>query len=145
MRVGLVLGCLVLALACERGDRSAAVAPGANAQATQDRDGRLDPTRYRTQIEAAEVLLYSTDGLSDEGWKALSKAFLELHNEIVFADSSASARAASTRLFFLSARADAITSGRNTDVELAELRKLWQQLSAERFVPADWIRAEPPG
>ena len=144
MRAVVPLVCIALAFACGRGERHRAPAPDPLAPATADRDGRLDPARYRAQIEAAEALLYSTDGLSDDGWKALSKALLELHNEIVFADVSASAREASTRLFFLSARADAITSGKNTDVELAEMRELWRQLSAEKFAPADWLRAEPP-
>jgi hypothetical protein len=144
MRAGVSLVCLALWFACGRAERDRAPAPLPVAPATADRDGRLDPTRYRAQIEAAEALLYSTEGLSDEGWKALSKALLELHNEIVFADVSASAREASNRIFFLSARADAITSGRVSDAELAEFREQWRQLSSEKFAPAEWIRAEPP-
>jgi hypothetical protein len=145
MPAGMIAVCLALVLACGRGERDRAPAADPVVPATADREGRLDSARYRAQIEAAEALLYSTEGLSDAGWKALSKALLELHNEIVFADVSASARETSTRLFFLSARADSITSGKNADADLAELRELWRQLSAEKFTPAEWLRAEPPG
>ena len=112
------------------------------APASADSEGRLDPAPYRARIEATEALLYSSEPLTDEKWKALSAEFLALHNEIVFADGSSSARETSARLFFLSARADAMTTSSPDDDELGQLRELWESLSADRFTPAAWIRAQ---
>jgi hypothetical protein len=112
------------------------------AVAAPDSLGRLDPAPYRARIEATEALLYAGETLSDEDWKALSTAFLELHNAIVFGDVSTSARETSARLFFLSARADAMTSSSRDEVELAQIRELWKQLSEDKFTPASWIRAQ---
>jgi hypothetical protein len=141
MRAPVALVCLALALACGREDRDGAPVAAPTPLAPVDGEGHLDPAPYRARIEALEALLYSADTLDEEGWKALSKALLDLHNEIVFRDSSASARDASGRLFFLSARADAASTGRRGERELEDLRALWLRLSAEKFAPADWIRA----
>jgi hypothetical protein len=107
--------------------------------------GRLDPAPYRARIEATEALLYSREPLTDEDWKALSAAFLELHNEIVFADGSPSARDTSARLFFLSARADAMKSSQHAESELSQLRLVWQQLGDDAFIPTTWMRAQAAG
>jgi hypothetical protein len=144
MRAGALLVCLAFALSCGRDERDRAPAAAPVAAAKVDAQGRLDPAPYRVRIEAAEALLYSDEELSEDGWKALSKALLELHNEIVFHDVTMNAREASARLFFLSARADAMKTARRSDAELAQLRELWRQLSAEKFAPADWIRAQAP-
>lgn len=144
MRAGVPLLCLALALACGRDEREAAPVAAPTALAPVDGEGHLDPAPYRAKIEALEALLYASEPLDDEGWRSLSKALLELHNEIVFRDSSAGARDTSGRLFFLSARADAATTGRHGDRELEDLRELWERLSAEKFAPADWIHAGAP-
>lgn len=141
MRACLLPACLVLLLACGRDEGTPAPGPRQVSSAPVDSLGRLDPTPYRAKIEAAEALLYDSEALSDEGWKELSQALLELHNEIVFHDESASAREASAQLFFLSARADATTSRGRGEDELAQLRELWRRLSFEKFAPAAWIRA----
>jgi hypothetical protein len=144
MRVARLLLGLAVVLACgpaERGD----VAPAApKVAAAPDSLGRLDPAPYRARIEATEALLYSADSLSDEDWKALSTEFLELHNAIVFGDGSTSARETSAQLFFLSARADAIKSSDRDEFELTQLRQQWERLSADKFTPATWIRAQSP-
>jgi hypothetical protein len=93
----------------------------------------------------AETLLYSNQALSPEDWKALSAAFLALHNEIVFADGSANARDVTARLFFLSARADAMTTSSRADAELESLRANWQKLGGEAFIPTTWMRAQAAG
>jgi hypothetical protein len=142
MHAGVLLACLALLLACGRDERRAASAEAPVARAAADSLGRLDPAPYRVRIEATEALLYSGDTLSEEEWKALSTAFLELHNEIVFGDGSASARETSARLFFLSARADAVKGSTRGEVELAQLRDLWEKLSEDKFAPASWIHAQ---
>lgn len=144
MRAGVQIGCvaLVLALGCGSEDRNRAPEPVPVNHAPVDAEGRLDPAPYRAQIEAAEAILYGSDSLDTDGWRALSKALLELHNQIVFRDSSPSARETSGRMFFFSARADAATVLHRSDSELAELRGLWEQLCSDKFAPASWIRAE---
>jgi hypothetical protein len=144
MRFAVLIVFTALAFACGSGERRAAPAAAPVAPAAADDLGRLDPAPYRARIEATEVLLYSDEPLSDADWKALSTEFLELHNAIVFGDSSASAREASARLFFLSARADAIKSSSRAEIERTQLRDLWEQLSLEKFTPATWIRAQTP-
>lgn len=141
MRACLRPACIVLLLACGRDEGRPAPDPRQVSSAPVDSLGRLDPTPYRAKIEAAEALLYDSEALSDDGWKQLSQALLELHNEIVFHDESASARETSAQLFFLSARADATTTRKRDGGELAELRELWRRLSDEKFAPAVWIRA----
>ncbi len=142
MGAGFRLCCAALALACGPEDRSRAPEPVPVDQAPVDAEGRLDPAPYRPQIEAAEAILYGSDSLDVDGWRALSKALLELHNQIVFRDSSPSARETSGRMFFFSARADAATVLHKSDAELAELRDLWEQLCTEKFAEVGWIRAE---
>jgi hypothetical protein len=143
MRALPLIAVLALVFACGREQSESRPVPIPVEPAPVDPDGRLDPAPYRAEIEATEVLLYAPEGLSKDGWKALSTALLELHNEIVFRDESISGREASARLFFLSARAEATVPKAPSDVDLAELRELWRQLSAEKFVTADWIRAKP--
>ena len=136
----------MIAIACGREDGARVSVSAPASLAPADAEGRLDPTPYRAQIEAAEVLLYSSEGLTEDGWRALSKALLELHNQIVFRDSSPKARETSGRMFFFSARADAATILHKSDAELAELRGLWEKLCADKFVAADWFRVpRPPG
>ncbi len=144
MRFAVLFVCVSLALGCGGEEHSAVSAAPAVAPAPQDSLGRLDPTPYRARIEATEYLLYSGDSLSEEDWRSLSTAFLELHNAIVFGDSSASARETSAQLFFLSARADATKSSSRDDVELTQIRDLWEKLSDAKFIPASWIRAQTP-
>ncbi|MGH7289902.1 MAG: hypothetical protein ACREJT_01735 [Myxococcota bacterium] len=140
MRAVVALVCLALALACGREERQSAPLAAPAPLAPVDGEGHIDPASYRAQIEAMETLLYA-ETLDDAGWRALSKALLDLHNEIVFRDSSASARDTSGRLFFLSARADAASATHHGERELESLRVLWEHLSSEKFAPADWIRA----
>ena len=144
MRTLGALACLALIVACGRDEQSAASAAPPVATARADSDGRLDPAPYRARIEAAETLLYSADTLSEEDWKALSAAFLELHNEIVFADGSATARETSAKVFFLSARADAMKSSSHVAGEIEQLRLVWQRLSDEKFTHATWIQGQTP-
>lgn len=146
MQLAVLLVCLALALAlaCGPAERGDVVPAAPSVTAAPDSLGRLDPAPYRARIEATEMLLYADDALSDEDWKALSTEFLELHNAIVFGDGSASARETSARLFFLSARADAIKSSSRDQIELTQLRQLWEKLSADKFKPATWIRAQSP-
>jgi len=144
MRFAGSLVCLALAVACGCEQRSVAPAAAPVAPTPPDSLGRLDPAPYRARIEAAEALLYSDVALSDEDWKALSTEFLELHNAIVFGDGSVSARETSAQLFFLSARADAISSSKRAQIELTQLRELWEKLSEDKFTPATWIRAQSP-
>jgi len=142
MRAGVRLVCLALVLACGREGRDPASGSDSAALAQADSQGRIDPAPYRAQIEATEALLYSDDALSDDGWKALSKSLLDLHNLIVFSDGARSARETSARLFFLSARADAMSTSRHDEVELAQLRELWRKLCADKLAPVSWIHAQ---
>lgn len=140
MRAGVWLVCLVVVLACGREERSAAPLAAPVAPAPADELGRLDPAPYRAEIEATQALLYGARDFSEDDWKALSKALLHLHNQIVFNDTSVAARELSGRLFFFSARSDVATSARHSEAERMALRDQWQTLCAERFVPAAWIR-----
>jgi hypothetical protein len=131
---------LSAALGCGRSEPApaAAQAPVAtNAPAAAN--AHIDPGPYRAQIEAAETLLYSSDSLGDDGWKALSRSLLDLHNAIVFRDTSEPARETSRRLFFLSAQIDAATSGKHRDDELAVMRGVWEKIRADQFASADWF------
>ncbi|HTO55101.1 MAG TPA: hypothetical protein VMR50_17085 [Myxococcota bacterium] len=103
-------------------------------------DGHLDPTPYRAEIQAAEALLYATDAPSNDDWKNLSRALLELHNAIVFHDSSAAARETSRRLFFFSAEVDAESSPKHLEEERASVRDRWEKIRTEQFAQADWFR-----
>ncbi len=147
MRGAVWLACLVawlgLAVACGRDERTQEpAAPPPVVAAPADSQGRIDPAPYRARIEAAETLLYSGDTLTPEDWKALSAEFLGLHNEIVFADESPHARDLSARLFFLSARADVMTTSSRPGSELEALRVIWQRLGDEAFIPTTWMRAQ---
>jgi hypothetical protein len=103
-------------------------------------DGHLDPAPYREQIEATETLLYSPEPLDDDGWKQLSRALLELHNSIVFRDTSAPARETSRRLFFFSAQVDAESAPKHNADGLAVMRGVWEKIRSDQFTPADWFR-----
>ena len=142
MRTRIFLACLVLALACGRDAQAPPTSAAPSARAAPDAEGRIDPTPYRAQIEAAQALLYGDEELSADGWKALSKTLLGMHNQIVFEDGSKTARETSGRLFFLSARADAASSARDGEAARGSVRDLWRQLCAEKFAPADWIRVD---
>ena len=128
-----------LALACGRGDSARNDSP----PALPTINGRVDPAPYRNEIEATEALLYATQPLGDDGWKNLSKNLLELHNAIVFHDSSEQARATSRKLFFLSAEVDAEPQARHRPDELLALRGVWEKIRSEQFAAADWFRASP--
>jgi hypothetical protein len=132
-----LLASAVLALACGAEDRPRpAVTPPVASRST---DGRLDPTPYRAKLEAARALLWAEPELTDESRKALSEALLEIHNEIVFSDSSIGARETSGRFFVLSARIDATPPSMRGEHEVERLRQLWGELCAEQFSPADWL------
>lgn len=130
--IGLLLGC----------DRSASapkpVAPPVSAPSSVD--GHIDPAPYRSEIEATESLLYANEVLGDDGWKSLSRTLLELHNAIVFHDTSAAARETSRRLFFFSAQVDAEPAPKHNADELAVLRGVWEKIRSDQFTPADWFR-----
>src|SRR5574338_702341 len=107
-------------------------------------DGRIDPAPYRGEIEATEALLYGPAPQGGDGWKELSKALLELHNAIVFRDTSALARETSQRLFFFSAQVDAAPRGKYGDEQLKVMRGVWEKIRAEQFASADWFHAPVP-
>jgi hypothetical protein len=131
---------LGFASACQRAtpDPSDAVPVSAPSPAV---DGHIDPVPYRAQIEATEALLYSSDALGDAGWKELSRSLLELHNAIVFHDTSVAARETSRRLFFVSAQVDAEPAPKHNADELAVMRGVWERIRADQFTEADWFRA----
>jgi hypothetical protein len=132
-----LLTCAVLALACGAEERAKPTyTPPVAAPSV---DGRVDPTPYRAKLEAAQALLWAEPELTDESRKALSEALLDLHNEIVFHDSSLGARETSGRLFVLSARIDATPQTLRGEREVLRLRQLWSELCAEQFSPADWL------
>jgi len=106
--------------------------------------GRIDPSPYRTEIEATEALLYTQAPLTDDGWKDLSRNLLELHNAIVFRDNSELARETSRRLFFLSAQVDAEPLARHSAEELVVMRGAWEKIRTEQFASADWFHAGSP-
>ena len=133
---------LGLALACERGGGSSSKPAGVAAPAPIG--GRIDPSPYRTEIEATEALLYTQAPLTDDGWKDLSRNLLELHNAIVFRDNSELARETSRRLFFLSAQVDAEPLARHSAEELVVMRGAWEKIRTEQFASADWFHAGSP-
>ena len=125
---------LCLALACGKSDSAQDAAPVA-APVPAPIDGRIDPAPYRTEIEATEALLYG-GGQGDDRWKNLSKALLELHNAIVFRDTSPLARETSRKLFFFSAQVDAAQTGSHLDEQLADMRGAWERIRADQFASA---------
>ncbi len=125
---------------CER-TASAPSEPAPVDAASTPVDGHIDPAPYRAQIEATETLLYSSDALGDDGWKDLSRALLELHNAIVFRDTSVPARETSRRLLFFSAQVDAEPAPKHSADELAVMRGVWERIRADQFTEADWFRA----
>jgi hypothetical protein len=132
-----LLACAVLALACGAEERPK---PAATPQvAAPSADGRIDPTPYRAKLEAVQDMLWAEPELTGESRKALSEALLELHNEIVFNDSSIGARETSGRFFVLSARIEATPRAMQGEREMIRLRELWHELCAEQFSPADWL------
>lgn len=137
-----------LALACSRGESSPpsppASPPAPVSAAPANGLGPIDPAPYRAEIEATEAVLYSTDSLDDTGRKALSRTLLELHNAIVFRDTSAAARETSRRLFFFSAQVDAEPEPKDSNAELEVMRGVWEKIRAEQFTPVAWFRASAP-
>jgi hypothetical protein len=127
---------LCLAVAC--GKSESAPERTAAPPAAAPIDGRMDPSPYREQIEATEALLYG-EAQSDDRWKNLSKALLDLHNAIVFRDTSPLARETSRQLFFFSAQVDAAKTGSHVDEQLVAMRGAWEKIRAEQFAPADWL------
>ena len=134
----LALTCLVLACGRSESTHKPEAAP-----VPAPIDGRIDPAPYRAQIEAAEALLYAPPQ-GDDTWKNLSKALLELHNAIVFHDSSALARETSRRLFFFSAQVDAAPSSKHADEQLRVMRGVWEKIRADQFARADWFHTALP-
>ena len=126
----------LLILACGRSESTPPVEQPAPVPATVD--GRIDPAPYRAQIEATEALLYAPPE-ANERWKDLSKALLDLHNAIVFHDSSELARETSRRLFFFSAQVEAAPAGKHGDEQLKVMRGVWEKIRADQFASADWF------
>jgi hypothetical protein len=129
--------CAALALACGAEDPAPDSAPAPVAAVRGD--GLVDPTPYRAKLEATQALLWAEPELNEVTRKALSQALLDLHNEIVFNDSSLGARETSGRLFVLSARIEATPRALRGEREMRRLRELWTELCAEQFSPADWL------
>jgi hypothetical protein len=125
---------------CTRTQSSPSEPPPVSAPAAPA-NGHIDPAPYRAEIEATEALLYSGGELGDAGWKDLSRALLELHNAIVFHDTSAAARETSRRLFFFSAQVDAASAPKHSADELAVMRGVWEKIRADQFTEVDWFRA----
>ncbi|HTO05683.1 MAG TPA: hypothetical protein VMR86_01395 [Myxococcota bacterium] len=107
-------------------------------------DGHIDPGPYRTEIQAAEAILYASDAPSDGAWKDLSRALLELHNAIVFRDTSPEARETSRKLFFLSADVDSRKAPTQGGEPLAEVRASWEEIRTRQFIQADWFHTATP-
>jgi len=132
----IALAALCALAACSRSE-STQEAP-ALAAAPPPIDGRIDPAPYRAQIEATEAVLYAPPE-GNAQWKNLSKALLELHNAIVFRDSSTLARETSQRLFFFSAQVDAAPAGKHAEEQLQVMRGVWEKIRADQFARADWF------
>ena len=131
---------LCLAVACGKSDSAQDAAPIA-APAPAPIDGRIDPAPYRAEIEATEALLYGGEQ-GDDRWKNLSKALLDLHNAIVFRDTSPLARETSRQLFFFSAQVDATKTGSHLDEKLLAIRGAWERIRAEQFASASWFHSD---
>jgi hypothetical protein len=132
---------LCLGLACGRGNEAAKTAP---VDAPAPVNGRIDPAPYRAEIEATEALLYASAPPTADDWKSLSRTLLELHNAIVFHDTSELARETSRKLFFLSARVDAEPAEHRSSDELVVMRGVWEKIRADQFASADWFHAASP-
>ena len=102
-------------------------------------DGHIDPTPYRAEIQATEAVLYSDQAPGEDGWKSLSRALLELHNAIVFRDTSMPARETGRRLLVFSAQVDAGGAPKRVEEERAVMRGVWEKIRAEQFAQADWF------
>ena len=124
---------------CRRGETNPPAPVEAQPVVEAPVDGHIDPNPYRAEIEAAEKALYATDTPSDEDWKKLSGKLLELHNAIVFRDTSPAARETSRRLFFFSAQVDAAGSPKHVEERLAAMRGVWEKIREEQFAKADWF------
>lgn len=137
-RVRAAVLAVCLATACGRGESPQP--PAAREPVPAPIEGRIDPAPYRAQIEATEAVLYGNVP-GDERWKNLSKALLELHNEIVFRDSSELARKTSRRLFLFSAEVDAAPTGKHDEEQLEVMRGVWEKIRADQFARADWFHS----
>jgi len=142
--VAVAVAPLALAAAGCRRSESAAGEPPPVAAAPERADGHIDPGPYRAEIEATEALLYTDREIGDADWRELSRALLELHNAIVFRDTSVAARETSRRLFFFSAQVDATSAPKHTSDELVVMRGVWEKIRADQFTDVDWFRASHP-
>lgn len=141
--IAIALGLLALVAPGCRRDEAAQPAVAA-APVAPPVNGHIDPVPYRVQIEATEALLYAPAAPGDEDWRNLSRALLELHNAIVFRDTSPEARETSRRLFFLSAEVDAVGKPKHAEERLAAMRGVWEKIREEQFAQADWFHAATP-
>jgi hypothetical protein len=135
---------VVVCFGCRRAEPTTPPPVAAPALGAPPVDGHIDPTPYRTEIEAAEALLYASDTPCDQDWKNLSRALLELHNAIVFRDTSPEARETSRRLFFFSADVDSRNAPKEGGDQLAAVRATWEEIRTKRFIQADWFHTATP-
>ena len=143
-RVALALSLATgLALGCSRGDSRSSQPPPVSEGAPAV-DGHIDPAPYRSEIEATEAVLYSSDELGPDQRKTLSRALLELHNAIVFRDTSPEARETSRKLFFFSADVDSRKAPKEPGAQLAEVRATWEEIRSKQFIQADWFHTAMP-
>jgi hypothetical protein len=141
--IALAAVCL-LGLGCRRAEPNTPPPVASPAPVAPPVDGHIDPTPYRAEIQAAEALLYADGVPGEEDWKHLSGALLELHNAIVFRDTSPEARETSRKLFFLSADVDSQKAPKETGEQLAAVRANWEQIRSKQFIQADWFHTATP-
>ena len=130
---------LCLAVACGKRESESA---RSRWRRRRPRRSTAGSTRRRTARRSRRPRRCSTAATRSRATNAgrtLSKALLELHNAIVFRDSSPSARETSRRLFFFSAQVDAATPGPHVDEQLVAMREAWERIRAEQFASADFF------
>ena len=128
---------LCLAVACGKSESAQEAPPAAAAPPRRSTAASIRPRTARRSRRPRRSSTAAPPG--DDHWKSLSKALLELHNAIVFRDSSPLARETSRRLFFFSAQVDAATTGTHVDEQLQAMRGAWERIRAEQFASADWF------
>jgi hypothetical protein len=139
-----LLAALVLLAGCTRTESAPSEPSPAEVSAAPESaslDTPIDPAPYRAEIEATETVLYTHESLDATNRKELSRALLELHNAIVFRDTSVAARETSRRLFFFSAQVDAEPAPKYSVDELVIMRGVWEKIRAEHFTTVAWFRA----
>jgi hypothetical protein len=141
--IALSVACVVCS-GCRRAEPTTPPPVASPAPAAPAVDGHIDPTPYRAEIEAAEALLYANDAPGDDDWKNLSRALLELHNAIVFRDTSPEARETSRKLFFFSADVDSRKAPKEAGEQLAAVRATWEDIRSKQFIQADWFHGATP-